>query len=361
MGMAPYVNKKYSDPIKNIFFNYLDLNPSSPLEFKRKISEPTSLIYRRLRRDLELQRFDSICRGLQDYTEELIVKWVKNAINETNIHTLALAGGVFMNVKANKRIMELDEVKEMFVFPSCGDETNIFGAAWYIYAKDKREHEEKIDISPFGPFYYGTRIEDEKVEMYVKKFAKEHNIEYEYRSDISQYVGELLAENHIVARAYGPMEFGARALGNRSNLANASDLKNVRLINMAVKKRDFWMPFAPVILKEREKDYIINPKNIPAPYMILSFDTTDNRNDIIAAVHPADYTARPQIIEELWNKEYYQIIKTFEKETGIGGLLNTSFNLHGYPIVNDVEDALWVFENSGLRYLQLGNYIVYKK
>ena len=120
------------------------------------------------------------------------------------------------------------------------------------------------------------------------------------------------------------------------------------------------MPFAPVIMKERENEYIINPKNVCAPYMMLSFETSNKRGEYIAAVHQADLTVRPQIIEDGWNPEYYKILKEFERETGRGVLLNTSFNLHGYPIVYGPEEALWVFENSGLEYLALGNYLVYK-
>lgn len=360
MGMAPYAGEKYSKLSYEIFSRYLEFDSHDVLKFRRKIMEPTSLIYNRLRDDLEFQRFDTICRGLQDFTEDLIVKWVTAAIKRTNIHKIALSGGVFMNVKANKRIMELPEVNDLFIFPSCGDETNIFGAAWNVYSDERLNHGEKIDIKQFGPFYYGPEITEDMAERSIKKYAKDHNIIYEQREDISSYVGELIAENKIVARASGPMEFGARALGNRSILSNASDLKNVQTINMMVKKRDFWMPFAPVILKEKADEYILNPKKIPAPYMILSFDTTEKRNEIIGAIHQADRTARPQIIERNWNPEYYDIIKIFEKETGFSGLMNTSFNLHGYPIVNDVSDALWVFENSDLKYLQVGKYIVKK-
>jgi carbamoyltransferase len=359
MGMAPYVNEKYAKPCFDVFASYLSLDPKNNLVFKRSIVEPTSLMYNRLRGDLEFQRFDSVCRGLQDFTEDIVVKWVTAAIKKTGVHRLALGGGVFMNVKANKRIMELSEVEELFVFPSCGDETNIFGAAWDVYARNRREHGEPIDIVPLGPLYFGPDVTDAEEE--IRRYAKSHKIEYESRSDIAQHVGELLAENAVVARASGRMEFGARALGNRSILANASDLKNVQLINMMIKKRDFWMPFAPVILREREKDYIMNPKNIDAPYMILSFDTTENRNHIVGAVHQADGTARPQVVEREWNPEYYDILKSFEKRTGYGGMMNTSFNLHGYPIVNDAKDALWVFENSGLKYLQLGEFIIEKK
>jgi carbamoyltransferase len=360
MGMAPYVIEKHAKPCFDVFNNYLRLDPKNKLVFKRRITEPTKLIYKRLKEDLEFQRFDSICRGLQDFTEDLIVRWVKAAVAKTGVHKIALGGGVFMNVKTNKRIMELPEIEDIFIFPSCGDETNIFGAAWCFYAKDKREHNEKLDIEPLGSLFFGSEITNKMAENEIRKYAKKHKIDFEERSDIAEYIGELLVKNEVVARASGRMEFGARALGNRSILSNASDLKNVQLINMMIKKRDFWMPFAPVIMKEREEDYLVNPKEIPAPYMILSFDTKDKRNDIIGAIHQADHTARPQVIERGWNEEYYDILKSFENETGIGGIMNTSFNLHGYPIVNDAKDALWVFENSDLKYLQLGDFIINK-
>ena len=360
MGMAPYVKKEYSKDIYDIFNNYICIDSQDNLKFKKKIFEPTSFIYNRMKNDFQFQRFDTICRGLQDFTEDIIVKWVKAVIKKTDVHTLALSGGVFMNVKVNKRIMEIPEVKELFIFPSCGDETNIFGATWNFYINNQLKQNEKLDLKPFGHLYLGTEIINNNVEKEFKNFSKKHKIEYEYRNDITQFIGELISEDKIVARATGPMEFGARALGNRSILSNASNLKNVQTINMMIKKRDFWMPFAPVILKERYKNYIINPKKIPSPYMILSFDTTEKRDDIIGAVQQADFTARPQIIEKSWNKDYYNIVKTFEKETGFGGMMNTSFNLHGYPIVNDVKDALWVFENSGLEYLNIGNFLIKK-
>ena len=156
------------------------------------------------------------------------------------------------------------------------------------------------------------------------------------------------------------MEFGARALGNRSILADPKNQDSVRIINQMVKKRDFWMPFAPVMLKERVDDYLINPKGVKSPYMMLSMGTTAKRTEFMAAVHQADLTARAQIIEEKLNPEYYRILKEFEKITGRGVLLNTSFNLHGYPMVYGPKEALRVFENSGLDHLVLGNYLVLK-
>jgi len=361
MGLAPYAEESKGRRVYEKFKRYLDLDDKNPLKFKRKIPEPTALIYRRLMKDLALERFDWIARGLQTFTEELILKWVRFAIQKTGIRKLALAGGVFMNVKVNKRIMELPEVEKLFVFPSCGDESNSIGAAFWVYVQKCKEHGNEPNIPPLGPIYFGPPIDRESVELELENYRKKFKFSYTYYENIEKVVGELLAEGEIVARAKGRMEFGARALGNRSILADPSDLNNVRKINMMIKKRDFWMPFAPTILKEREKDYIINPKNIPSPYMILSFDTTEKREEFIGAVHQADYTARPQVLEKSWNEEYYEILKTFEKHTGIGVILNTSFNLHGYPIVYGAKEALWVMENSGLKYLALDNYLIEKE
>ena len=122
------------------------------------------------------------------------------------------------------------------------------------------------------------------------------------------------------------------------------------------------MPFAPVIIKERENDYLENPKNIRSPYMTIGFETTELASkDLISGLHQGDLTARPQILEREANPDYYDIIKEFEKITGVGGLINTSFNLHGYPIVNTPDDALNVFLNSDLKYLLMENILVYEE
>jgi len=150
-------------------------------------------------------------------------------------------------------------------------------------------------------------------------------------------------------------------LGNRSILADPRNPDTVRKINAAIKFRDFWMPFTPSILAERESDYIINPKGLKSPFMTMAFDSTKlAQKDLIAALHPADFTIRPQILEEKRNPEYYAIIKSFEKLTKVGGLLNTSFNLHGDPIVLGPKEAVYTFENSEIDGLILGNYYVEK-
>ena len=167
--------------------------------------------------------------------------------------------------------------------------------------------------------------------------------------------------NHILARCSGNMEWGARALGNRSILANPKDWSNVEKINSKIKKRDFWMPFAPSLLKEQASKYIVNPKNLFSPYMMLAFDTTElAQSEIGAAIHPRDKTARVQIVDKLMNPEYWELINEFYKMSGTPCILNTSFNLHGYPLVYSFEDAISVFKNSGLNYLVIENFILKK-
>ena len=157
------------------------------------------------------------------------------------------------------------------------------------------------------------------------------------------------------------MEFGARALGNRSILADPRNSDVIHHINKLVKMRDFWMPFAPSILSEREEDYIINPKKIKSRYMAIGFDSTDlAKEHISAGLHPFDKTARPQIVYKEDNPNYHALIKSFEKLTGVGALMNTSFNIHGEPIVGTPEDAIDTFLRSGIHHLILGEWLISK-
>jgi len=178
--------------------------------------------------------------------------------------------------------------------------------------------------------------------------------------NMSRAIAEMLAKNKIVARFTGRNEWGARALGNRSIIANATDFFNTRELNKMVKSRDFWMPFAPSILAGYEEDYIVNPKKIPAPYMILSFDTTERRNEIVAALHPSDLSTRPQVVYKDHNPTYHQVLSDYREIVGPAGFLNTSFNLHGEPMVCSPQDAIHTFLNSGLKYLAIGDFLVSK-
>ena len=185
---------------------------------------------------------------------------------------------------------------------------------------------------------------------------------FEKQEDIELTSAQLLADHKIIARVSGRMEWGARSLGNRSILANPSRLENIRDLNIAIKMRDFWMPFAPSILWEMRKDYTQYKKDCDAYLMTMGFDSTElARKHIIAALHPYDLTMRPQFVKKDYNQKYHALISHFKEITCIGGVLNTSFNLHGMPIVNDSEDAIFTLLNSSLDFVTINDYLVWKK
>jgi carbamoyltransferase len=358
MGMAPYSSKNRHQQLCRRFEHLLEFDGASDgLGWQRRNGcPPTQYSHGFFKRFIETERFDWICGGLQDFAENFLARWAQNCIKATGIHKLALGGGVFMNVKANKRIMELPEVESVFIFPSCGDETNCIGAAYLTHARQRTSEGLPVDIEPVGPVYFGTDFDDESIEDALRQY----HFKYSRPSSIEKEIAALLSSGEAVARFKGPMEFGARALGNRSILADPTRRDVVKTINEMIKNRDFWMPFAPSMLAERASDYLINPKNVESPYMIMSFDTTDKVDQVYAASHPYDQTVRPQLVRRHWNPDYHELLKEFEKLTGRGAILNTSFNLHGHPIVHSPKDALDVFTNSGLKYMGMGSFLVKK-
>ncbi|MBI3837577.1 MAG: hypothetical protein HY288_06555 [Planctomycetia bacterium] len=352
MGMGPYASDRAAEETAKVFKRYLRLRPDG-LGFQRGTRRQTHFLHETLEHDLRGMRFDYICAGLQRFTEDLLCDWVQHAVRATGVRHVLAAGGVFMNVKANKRISELPEVDAFEAFPSCGDETLSIGA---FYLEAARRFGDAA-VKPLEHFYLADAPQEQDTLAALKKSG----FYYERPADIADAVAQLLAAGHPVARCAGPMEFGARALGNRSILADPKSQDVVRVINRMVKKRDFWMPFAPMVKEERQHDYIKNPKQLRSPYMMMTFDTKENFRDLIAAVHNADLTCRAQILSRAHNPAMHDILNAFERRTGGGVILNTSFNLHGFPIVRTAEEALGVLRESGLEYLQVSDYLVYKR
>ncbi len=355
MGMAPYAFKsKKAKEICNYLRSLFIFD--TPLTWRRAPGViNTCELGPSLQKVLNFKRFDDIAAGLQMFIEGFVIDWISSIIKETDIHRLALSGGLFMNVKLNKLIMEHPDVESVYIFPSCSDESNSIGAAWAISAEKLGGH----NIAPLSSYYLGGNNDNKVIQQAITNFNFNKKVKILEYKDIERIIAQLLAAGKVVARCKGPMEFGARALGNRSILANPKDWKVIKIINDMIKMRDFWMPFAPSILAEDADKYIINPKKIDAPYMIMAFDTQPNKlNEIIAVTHPYDGSCRPQFVYKDWNPDYYRLINHFKKLTGESVILNTSFNLHGLPIVYSPEDALEVFDRSGLQYLALGNFMI---
>ncbi len=349
MGLAPYGKADYCiDAMRSL----IRVNPRRPLEFQNTSGKCGTQVQKVLGRELAGERFDNIAAACQLHFEELMVQWVRNAIQETGVHKVACAGGLFLNVKANKRLRELPEVEDIFFYPACDDGGTPVGAALEAYYRFCERDGLKPEREPVGPIYHGRTYEDEEIQTALRRqgYQKAERID-----EIDSVLGGLVAKGKIVARFAGGDEWGPRALGNRTILADARDLRVVRKINAAIKQRDFWMPFAPSILEEDVDEYLVNAR--PARYMIEAFDTTPKAESLAAALHPQDRTARPQTVNS-WNPGYRNAIEAFRDETGIGGILNTSFNLHGFPIVGTPDVAISTFENSQLDALALGNYLI---
>jgi carbamoyltransferase len=364
MGLAPYMgDNSKAKRFSKMFSDLFEFDPKAPLTWKRRKGvPPIHRSYGLLRSLLYRQRFDSIAAGLQQFTEDMLTIWVRNCVRETGIHRVACSGGVFMNVKANKEILSLPEVEELFIFPSCGDETNSIGSSYHVYAQHCRQAGKPIDIQPLQDLYLGGSFSDADVESSIAACQERSAFKHKWVQNIEQHAAEFLARGEVVARAKSRMEFGARGLGNRSILARADSRDAVRHINDMIKSRDFWMPFAPSVLQERAHNYYQKPKAMSAPYMIIAFDSlVEARHKCVAAQHPYDYSVRPQEVTEHFNPEYYRLLKYYEECTGEGIILNTSFNLHGYPVVYNPKDALEVFSKSGLRCLALGNWWIWKE
>jgi carbamoyltransferase len=355
MGLAPYAPPRDAARVLDKYLALIE--PDAEFGWHRANGCPPTLhSYSYLRRLLERDRFDAIAGGLQSFIERRVLDWVRRCIARTGVRQLALSGGIFMNVKLNKLILEMPEVADLFVFPSCGDETNCFGAAFHVQAA--RDH---AALPPLGPIYFGGEWSRDEIARELEGFRFDSPVAVSENPHLERCIASLLACGHIVARFAGRSEVGARALGNRSILADPASPSAVKTINRMIKSRDFWMPFATSFTDFQAPSCMHNRKRIPSPYMILAFDTTEQVRHFSAGVHPQDLTVRPQVLERSWNPPYYDLMCEFARLTGRpAAVLNTSLNLHGHPLVESPADALDVFNRSGLTHLALGDYLIVK-
>lgn len=288
--------------------------------------------------------------------EDEVVNFVVDAYNTAcekghKPKNICLAGGCFANVKANQKIFDTQLFDDIFVFTAMGDDGLSVGAAlmsYYRHSKSSGKSHSQIEHTYFGP-----EFSDEE----IKSGLDEYKLKYERYDDVEEKIGELLADGKIVARFNGRMEYGPRALGNRSILGAPFDSDINNWLNEKLNRTEF-MPFAPSILEEYANDYLVNyGDEKAAEFMTMTYDIKPGMKEKIPAVVHIDNTARPQIVKKTVNESYHKIITSFYNKTKIPVVLNTSFNMHEEPIVRSPSDAIRGFIDGKLDYLAIGNYI----
>ncbi len=344
MGLAPYVTDREFKKSWSVFDGVFGVKDD--LICYEEGRRPKDL-YFHFKDAFEGHRFDGIAAAVQHMAETSVRRWFKTTQEKYSSRYAVFAGGVAMNVKLNMLLAEESYMDDFYVCPSPTDDTLCVGACYM--AELQRDPGVWNRLEPISDPYLGPEFG----RSVILQAIRDNNLGSECVVEegvTDQRTAELLAQNMVVARCSGRMEFGQRAMGNRSILANPRTGDTVEKINTQIKYRDFWMPFAPVILAERANDYLEseNP-NIKRSYMMIGSRTTlQGRTELPAAIHRGDGTARPQVLQRNQNHGYYDIIKEFEKLTGTGALLNTSFNLHGEPIVCTPSDAISTFQRSEL-------------
>lgn len=351
MGLAAYgkhdsrIDKKMKSVIDPERGKWYRTDPSTVSDVSHLLGYPQR---RRKISPLE-QPYRNIAWAAQEALERSLLRVVRDAVSRSESSNLVLAGGVTLNCKANQRILDSGIAHNIFIFPVAGDGGTAEGAALALSA-------ELNEVSSFRMEhpYYGPRYADDS----IHKILDERKLSYEYHKDMGKVVGELISDGLIVGWFRGRMECGPRALGNRSILADPRDSSMKDIVNLHVKRREQWRPYAPSMLEERAERYLVNTKE--SPFMILSSRVHSERANEISSVVHVDGTTRPHTVKREVNPEYWEVIKTFERETSVPAILNTSFNIAGDPIVCAPQDALQTFFNCGMDCLALENFLIRK-
>lgn len=293
---------------------------------------------------------ENIAASLQAVVERAVIDYVAHYIKETGVRKLCVSGGVGLNSKLNGQLVKHLQLEDIYVFPAAGDAGCAVGAAMW-YAKQCGQQ----SIEPVGHVYLGPEYSDSEILESIE--AK--GLAYRVPESIASATAELLDSHKIIGWFQGRMEAGPRALGGRSILSNPTSQKDKDNVNIKVKFREPWRPFAPSILFEQREKY--TGSKIHAPFMTVTFEVPENvRTEIPGAMH-VDDTIRVQTVKREDNPLYYDLIAEFDKLTGVPVVTNTSFNRKGEPIVNSPEDALEMFMATEMDAVVIGGYLVEKK
>ncbi len=387
MGLAPYGEPKYKDLIlqelldlkddgsfiMNMkYFNYCAGLTMTNSKFHDLFGGPP----RRPESALTQREMD-LARSVQEVTEEVILRMARHIRRETGMNNLCLAGGVALNCVANGKLLRSGIFDNLWIQPAAGDAGGALGAAlygWYQYNNNKRE------VTGDDDAQFGSYLGPEFAEHDLRAFLDSNEIPYQLvgNGDLPARVADLIAEEKVIGWFQGRMEFGPRALGGRSIIGDARSPKMQETMNLKIKFRESFRPFAPSVLAERVSDYFQIDRS--SPYMLLVAEVNEDRqkkltdeqtrlfgleklntvrSDLPAITH-VDYSARVQTVHAKSNPLYHAMISAFEKKVGYGVVINTSFNVRGEPIVCTPEDAYRCFMRTEMDYLVLGPYLLDK-
>lgn len=359
MGLAPYADPERADRAAEPLRALLGLSPDG-LSFATRTELSMNYAYRHLRQAFERVRFDTMAGAVQLFTEEMLVEWVRACIRHTGLSDLVCGGGVFMNVKANMLIAAMPEVSSLHVMPTGSDESLSIGACLHHHQASYGASAPET-ASRLTDLYLGDKEDARGETEAVAQARRDLGVSVAQPPDMNEAIADLLAAGEVVAVARGRMEWGARSLGNRSILSSAHDIERIGLINHMIKMRDFWMPFAPSILAEAADRYFEPRPDVDYSFMTIAAPSKPAiYGEIAAAAHPKDRTVRPQVVTRTANPDYHAVIEAFQERTGRGAILNTSFNLHGEPIVRTSQDAIRVMRLSGIQHLALNDHLLSK-
>ena len=388
MGLAPYGEPKYKQLIYDHlidvkddgsfrmnmeYFNYCQGLTMTNEKFNKLFGGPPRVPETNL-----TQKEMDIARSLQEVTEEIVLKLGNHVYKETGLKNLCLAGGVALNCVANGRLLREGPFKNIWIQPAAGDAGGALGAAligWYKYHNKPRTADDKTDTQKGS--YLGPKFSEEEIKSFIQSFnlsAKRYDDD-----QLIESVANLINSEKVIGWFDGKMEFGPRALGSRTIIGDARSPKMQATMNIKIKFREGFRPFAPSVLYEKVSEYFEIEK--ASPYMLLTADVkkerripmTDEehkkwgieklnvvRSDIPAITH-VDYSARLQTVHKETNPRYHKLISKFEEKTGCAVIINTSFNVRGEPIVCTPKDAYKCFMRTDMDYLVLGNYILSKE
>lgn len=388
MGLAPYGEPKYKDLILS---ELMDLKEDGSFKMNMKYFgycaglKMTNARFNKLfggpprKPESKLtQRHMDLARSVQEVTEEVMLRMARHIHKETGYKNLCLAGGVALNCVGNGRILRKGPFENIWIQPAAGDAGGALGAAlfvWYQYLKNTRTVDGRKDFQQGS--YLGPIFED----GYIKDYVEKNQIPYTLLRDeeIPEKIADLIAAQKVIGWFQGRMEFGPRALGNRSILGDARSPKMQETMNLKIKFRESFRPFAPSVIKERASDFF--EINRESPYMLLvaplkkeirhevsseeqglfGLDKLKVIRSSIPAITHVDYSARLQTVNKDDNPLYHKMIAKFDQKYGCPIIINTSFNIRGEPIVCTPEDAYLCFIRTNMDYLIVGNFLIEKK